>query len=188
MSNQIIEKIKAEVVSFEEKKKAFITELKNDFPALFKEIFESAPKLKSFGWTQYTPYFNDGDTCEFGTNIDYLYINDCHEDDLDNQEDESKTIDIVLHLDKTLENEEDVRINNEVADKMGYTWYKTRNIGEKGLCYNPNYDAITGEAVAQIKEILSLIPEDFYKDLFGDHCKITVHSDGVLKEEEYDHD
>jgi hypothetical protein len=29
-------------------------------------LFEAHPALESFGWTQYTPYFNDGDECVFG--------------------------------------------------------------------------------------------------------------------------
>jgi hypothetical protein len=31
----------------------------------FKFWFEEFPELKGFGWTQYTPYFNDGEPCEF---------------------------------------------------------------------------------------------------------------------------
>ncbi len=37
---------------------------------------QTVPKLmkrhniKSFGWTQYTPYFMDGETCYFGVNLD----------------------------------------------------------------------------------------------------------------------
>jgi len=31
----------------------------------FKEIFESCPELVGVRWTQYTPYFNDGDACNF---------------------------------------------------------------------------------------------------------------------------
>lgn len=34
----------------------------------FKAAFEKFPKLEAVKWTQYTPYFNDGDTCEFGVN------------------------------------------------------------------------------------------------------------------------
>lgn len=33
----------------------------------FKPLFEKYPDLESFSWTQYTPYFNDGDSCTFGT-------------------------------------------------------------------------------------------------------------------------
>jgi predicted RNase H-like nuclease (RuvC/YqgF family) len=29
------------------------------FLSSFKKLFEETPKLQSFGWTQYTPYFND---------------------------------------------------------------------------------------------------------------------------------
>lgn len=35
------------------------------------KLFEKWPELQSFSWTQYTPYFNDGDTCEFGANTDW---------------------------------------------------------------------------------------------------------------------
>lgn len=46
------------------------------FTDLTKNIFEEHPKLESFGWNQYTPYFNDvGDTCNFSANTDYIYIN-----------------------------------------------------------------------------------------------------------------
>ena len=32
----------------------------------FKSVFDAHPELISFSWTQYTPYFNDGDACYFG--------------------------------------------------------------------------------------------------------------------------
>lgn len=31
-----------------------------------KNVFKAEPRIKSFSWVQYTPYFNDGDVCEFG--------------------------------------------------------------------------------------------------------------------------
>ncbi len=36
-----------------------------------KKLFDAYPELKAFRWTQYTPYFCDGDPCEFG-------VNECH--------------------------------------------------------------------------------------------------------------
>lgn len=41
-----------------------------------KKLFEANPKLESFSWTQYTPYFNDGETCEFSANTDYITVTD----------------------------------------------------------------------------------------------------------------
>lgn len=34
--------------------------------ASFSDFFDAHPDIYAFRWTQYTPYFNDGDTCEFG--------------------------------------------------------------------------------------------------------------------------
>lgn len=31
----------------------------------FKEFFDKAPEVTAIRWTQYTPYFNDGEPCEF---------------------------------------------------------------------------------------------------------------------------
>ena len=31
----------------------------------FKDFFAKYPDLESISWMQFTPYFNDGDTCEF---------------------------------------------------------------------------------------------------------------------------
>ena len=70
-----LEKIKAELAAFEEKKKTFTEELQKEFPSMFKELFEKSDKIQSFGWTQYTPFFNDGDSCEFGVHVDDPYIN-----------------------------------------------------------------------------------------------------------------
>lgn len=183
MTNPILEKIKAELAAFEEKKKAMLAEIQKEFPTMFVDLFKQAPKLKSFGWTQYTPYFNDGDTCEFGVHMDYPYINGYNEDYHDDESD----ISIKIHDYKTLETEEDVRINNEVAAKS-YSWYKNKQIGDQGLCYNTKYDEAAANTVEQIKEVLSSIPEEFFKDMFGDHCKVTLYADGSIEVDEYDHD
>jgi hypothetical protein len=49
------------------------------FAQLAAPIFDAHPELESFRWTQYTPYFNDGDECSFGVNSDYVDINDTEE-------------------------------------------------------------------------------------------------------------
>lgn len=33
-----------------------------------REVFEKVPEVQSIRWQQYTPYFNDGDACEFSVN------------------------------------------------------------------------------------------------------------------------
>jgi hypothetical protein len=36
----------------------------------FKDIFAKYPEVETISWEQYTPFFNDGDVCEFGINSD----------------------------------------------------------------------------------------------------------------------
>lgn len=47
---------------------------KEVFAEYSKKLFQDHPDLVSFSWTQYTPYFNDGDACHFGVNS---YLNVC---------------------------------------------------------------------------------------------------------------
>lgn len=52
-------------------------ELKKIFYKESKKFFQKYNYLKSYGWTQYTPYWNDGDVCEFSVyaDPDSIYIN-----------------------------------------------------------------------------------------------------------------
>lgn len=63
--------------------------VKEAFTDLAKVVFAQNPELKGFRWTQYTPYFNDGDSCEF--NVHDFEINhpgDEYNKDRENEEDE----------------------------------------------------------------------------------------------------
>ena len=53
-------------------KKDYQEKIKQDGKAVLRKemdlFFESLPEVLAIKWTQYTPYFNDGDTCTFGVN------------------------------------------------------------------------------------------------------------------------
>lgn len=68
------------IESFNEEKSKFQSKIKEAFKEEIKKLV-FPDRIKSIGWTQYTPYFNDGDSCEFSVNCDYLYVNDEREDD-----------------------------------------------------------------------------------------------------------
>ena len=132
------------------------------FTDLTKTIFEEHPKVKSFGWSQYTPYFNDGDTCYFSVNTDYIYING-------EPVDESNWI-------------------NETKVTNYGTWDREKRVYE-GRTEVPNldYDPDLSKANDEIKEFLSNFDNDFFMSQFGDHAEITVTEDGVSVDE-YEHD
>lgn len=71
-----------------------ITKLKTEYDAAVAQIggeailqkakeivFDQNPTVKKIGWTQYTPYFNDGDACEFGVGEPYGITGDMDEDE-----------------------------------------------------------------------------------------------------------
>jgi hypothetical protein len=62
-----------------EKLKTIMAEMREAAKSYFKEtvnaLFEANPVLESFSWTQYTPYFCDGDPCYFGVNCDLYELN-----------------------------------------------------------------------------------------------------------------
>lgn len=71
----------------EEAKKEAAEAARSAFADGAKSLLERHPVLNSFGWTQYTPYFNDGDECVFSANTDYPHIRfaavGCDDDDDD---------------------------------------------------------------------------------------------------------
>lgn len=71
--------------------------IKESATALFSEgtktLFEKNPRLGSFTWMQYTPYFNDGEPCEFAVNRDYITV-----EDIDGNEDDEVDFDSIQRV------------------------------------------------------------------------------------------
>lgn len=125
-----------------------------------KEL-EFPPGIDSVSWTQYTPYFNDGDTCVFRVNcdIDYLYINGESVDD------------------------------SELAGKLNKEEYKINPITKKyELDINLNYDEKVGEFANTFVDLINKFPEEVLEEAFGDHVRVTLKSDGSITTDSYEHD
>lgn len=54
-------------------KKDMEATIKDALREAFAEFFDKHPMIQSIGWTQYTPYFNDGDECLFRVHSDADY-------------------------------------------------------------------------------------------------------------------
>jgi hypothetical protein len=132
------------------------------FEDFYKYIFEKYPTLESFGWTQYTPYFNDGDTCIFSVNTDYISVNDEYVDE--------------------------AKWSSEVNVINWGNWNRELKVYEGRVEEpNPNYDPVLTAASNEITNFLGNFDNDFYLSKFGDHASITVTKDGV-DISDYDHD
>ncbi len=53
------------IENYNNAKKEMIKKSKEKFLEITTKIFEAFPKLESFGWQEFTQYFNDGETCNF---------------------------------------------------------------------------------------------------------------------------
>lgn len=146
---EILEKIKSEFAAFEAKKNELVNQLREEFPKILQPLFEKSKLINSIGWTQYTPYFNDGDECTFSV----------HEVNQINGESEYDVI----------------WTRKEIGD------YHSR-------IPNPDFNQEEYEIYESFCDILSEIPDETYRDLFGDHAEITIHRDGRIEVEECKHD
>jgi hypothetical protein len=149
------------LLKIEEKRKNIIKlkkEVVDDSYDLFNEfcseIFNKCERLDSFGWNQYTPYFNDGDTCIFSANTDYLYING---DNLDEAMWYSET---------------------NVTD-WGKWNSQTRQYEGRVEVSNPNYDPDLAKITDEISQFLGNFDNDFFLSKFGDHAEIVVTKSGI---------
>lgn len=64
-----------------ELKEQMSQQFQTELTVIFKELFSAYPNVKAIGWTQYTPYFNDGDPCVFSVNDLCVCDEDCSMDD-----------------------------------------------------------------------------------------------------------
>lgn len=151
-------------------KKLEIESLRNELDEILQSsfdefrcyIFDKYSQLESFGWNQYTPYFNDGDSTIFNANTDYLIINGDYVEDTN------------------WFNKENV-INWGTYDKVNKTY--VGRVEEP----NPNYNIDLVNAYNEIVEFLSNFDNDYYLTKFGDHAEVIVTKNSV-DISDYDHD
>ena len=162
MINEKLEKLK-EKRELIESLKSDLTDFTSDiFEDFYKYIFDKYSKLESFGWTQYTPYFSDGDENIFSANTDYISING-----------------------------ELVNDSKWLNEKNVVTWGTWDRVDKvyKGRIEedNPDYDSVLSEAHNEITSFLSNFDDEFYLRKFGNHAEILVTKNGV-DISDYEHD
>lgn len=120
----------------------------------FKLIFAEYPFLGRVAWAQYTPYFNDGDPCDFST----------HE--------------IVFATTGDVEGDESLGFWEDGPEfySKAKSWGDTSGNDPKFV-----------ECRATVSKLLTTIPQESYRELFGDHVSVEVTPEGVAVED-YDHD
>lgn len=154
---------------YEAVKQEFVTKSRIAFKEVFVDFFDKNPALTSVMWTQYTPYFNDGEPCEF-TVYDPTFIGVPNDEMLEYVTDWGEW-----------DGDDDDLVENGGSVFVGSSW----NFGKFSKEQSSGIDL---ESVKYLESsINSSSLEMVLYDLFGDHCKVTATREG-FDVTEYDHD
>ncbi|SDH18098.1 hypothetical protein SAMN05421505_11285 [Sinosporangium album] len=141
-----------------------------------------SPRIEAIRWTQYTPYFNDGDVCEFSVYGASYKVNDRPlpdpADDYDEEEDFLTTYSPRL---------KGGRYERRVPGTGRYfedNYVKAEWEEYGDFCArHDDYDAMNDFS----NSIEAGYLDQLFYDLFGDHARVTVYKDRI-EVEEYSHD
>jgi hypothetical protein len=173
-------------------RKEMETTAKNAFTEMSAELFEQNPTLQSFSWTQYTPYFNDGDPCVFRCNGSYPDVTILVNGEIfgrSDREDSTKP--------KSFEDYE--RTFKSLGGSVD-----SYQSGGKTVAYDRAAKVITVDGVPVrthqqlydmtrptekiVGAFLEAFDDEDMEVMFGDHVKVTAHRNGKIETEEYSHD
>lgn len=185
--------------------------------AVAKQFLDKCPEVTGIHWTQYTPYFNDGDTCEFSVKEYFFHILDDEDDEID-PSNESTELYTQVDLDNALMKLEVAKayVADPQAWRNSYIKEWQAKHGRNYPFSNSNHlrpypNTIEGaqERIDQIKKNLetygpevaqriteefkvftsamSKIPDDIMQAVFGDHVSVVINRNGITIDE-YDHD
>lgn len=149
-------------------------------------LFEKYPFLGAIGWTQYTPYFNDGEACVFSTSFTYpgcSSVVDVENENVSAYEDGGEDFAVksqeVLYGDYNRETRSYSKSPNPEFDPA----YRD--------CYDEVSQFCRDLAGNEKRDYTADVPTNFDQALlraFGDHVQVTIYRDGKIVVDEYYHD
>lgn len=179
------------------------------------DMFDAAPEIETVFWTQYTPYFSDGEACYFIVNdIYFTLIMDSELDDiydegsyLYTQEDYEKAkTDLATAIEYSADPEAWKKAYLDTYYKENERTYPGNTLWLKPYPYDPEeaksmvteielqMTVLSPEDVTRIQtafdtfcSMLAAVPEDIMQTVYGDHARITITKQGTTTDE-YDHD
>jgi hypothetical protein len=151
----------------------------------FKDLFDKFPEVRSVVWSQYTPYFNDGDVCYFSV---HEFDVNLGTDDSIKEEIEAKKQEMKAAADageyKTAQ-----QIKNQVdklMDRLGGS-EEEYNYGEGIYSLRRSKNPREVEIAEAVRALQRELPSDVLESVFGDHAKIVATRQG-FKVSEQSHD
>lgn len=149
------------------------------------------PGVTAVSWTQYTPYFNDGDPCEFSVNWPGIQFGLDPDDDEDEEYDGSPGYDgyDLQRLVTVDDKRENVPTYYQSRPQDWYDYVDRQTARRDHLLAL----GVTAKSLKELGEELQGFQawlenhEDFLEDAFGDHVRVTFRRNGAVDVDEYSH-
>jgi hypothetical protein len=131
------------------------------FTEMSADLFKKHPNLLSFAWQQYTPYWNDGDTCTFSALTEYPTV--------------------------TIQAEDGIKVRHN--ENYGETvWLDPEDEEIEHVADSEKYEKEIEKVSGKVADFLQNFEDEDLEIMFGDHMEITVHANGKVDTESYDHE
>lgn len=180
MIEEMIQQYQELEKEFEALEQKFREDFLDRIKPLFNKFFDENEEIGAICWTQFTPYFNDGDECVFS-------VKDVYFTNLSNLE-QIETSGLIRYGEIDRSDIQDESIWVISAYSLRYA-IKKHNKGDSVPKYYFGWDRIKNpDVVIKFSELLeSNTMKNVLKSLFGDHVSVIVTRDGITVEE-YDHE
>jgi hypothetical protein len=142
---------------------------------VFEAFFVKHPTVHAIGWTQYTPYWQDGEECTFRVNEINLYINEDSFDEDEGWHDGDQNL-----LDRRDYHLRETQWHKPEPDRAEIIDKQIEDLGGMG-----SYRAILADFEA-VASSLAKIDDRYMEMIYGDHVSVFYTKDGVVIEE-YEH-
>lgn len=154
------------IKEFKSKKKEFQEKMQTEFKKSVAEYFKKYPIVEGIVWSQYTPYFNDGDECVFRVGDPNLVLKE-------------EAYEAFPEDQKEFFYQEDYH-------------FKKLDLDNKGLVgISISYRAKDSEFIKDTNEVFSLWNsdiDDIFKAMFDDHVCVYLKNNGEVVVQDIDHD
>lgn len=178
---------------YDEALKAAAEPLRAEFSDIFKPFFDANSIVERIQIRAYTPYFADGDECVYSVQAPEFFVTGGDEDEGYGQDYGFEIVagEVANYLDTG-------EIGRELKDS--YTCYYYRDYPSVESFITGRYAAEIDLGLEKIREIakavsewpaarsaFDAVPEDLFKEIFGDHVVVTVDRSGTTTDH-YEHD
>lgn len=155
----------------------------------FRNFFAKYPMVEKVSWTQYTPYFNDGDACVFGVNEPQVRVRLSPE--LSDAYRGRLSTFLYREDDEEVDEEEPGMPGHGEGAVVTFGGVKPWGIEKLPPEERAEVEALLAPYTDLFRDLGAFVGghlEEAYLEVFGDHVRVEVHKNLVVTTEEYSHD